>query len=179
MQIIDNIHRVLKEDLEETILSGSKVSIAASCFSIYAFDELKAQLKDIDELRFIFTSPTFVTEKANKQKREFYIPRLNRERNLYGSEFEVKLRNELSQRAIAKECVEWIKQKACFKSNRTNENMMGFINVDEINYMPINGFTTVDLGCERGNNAYSFVQKTEAPMSQHFLTLFEQAAMER
>ena len=174
MQIIDNIHRVLKEDLEETILSGSKVSIAASCFSIYAFDELKAQLKDIDELRFIFTSPTFVTEKANKQKREFYIPRLNRERNLYGSEFEVKLRNELSQRAIAKECAEWIKQKACFKSNRTNENMMGFINVDDTNYMPINGFTTVDLGCERGNNAYSFVQKTEAPMSQHFLTLFEQ-----
>ena len=174
MQIIDNIHRVLKEDLEETILSGSKVSIAASCFSIYAFDELKAQLKDIDELRFIFTSPTFVTEKANKQKREFYIPRLNRERNLYGSEFEVKLRNELSQRAIAKECAEWIKQKACFKSNRTNENMMGFINVDDTNYMPINGFTTVDLGCERGNNAYSFVQKAEAPMSQHFLTLFEQ-----
>lgn len=174
MQIIDNIHRVLKEDLEETILSGSKVSIAASCFSIYAFDELKAQLKDIDELRFIFTSPTFVTEKANKQKREFYIPRLNRERNLYGSEFEVKLRNELSQRAIAKECADWIKQKACFKSNRTNENMMGFINVDDTNYMPINGFTTVDLGCERGNNAYSFVQKTEAPMSQHFLTLFEQ-----
>lgn len=174
MQIIDNIHRVLKEDLEETILSGSKVSIAAMCFSIYAFDELKAQLKDIDELRFIFTSPTFVTEKANKQKREFYIPRLNRERNLYGSEFEVKLRNELSQRAIAKECAEWIKQKACFKSNRTNENMMGFINVDDTNYMPINGFTTVDLGCERGNNAYSFVQKAEAPMSQHFLTLFEQ-----
>lgn len=174
MQIIDNIHRILKEDLEETILSGSKVSIAASCFSIYAFDELKTQLKDIDELRFIFTSPTFVTEKANKQKREFYIPRLNRERNLYGSEFEVKLRNELSQRAIAKECAEWIKQKACFKSNRTNENMMGFINVDDTNYMPINGFTTVDLGCERGNNAYSFVQKTEAPMSQHFLTLFEQ-----
>ena len=174
MQIIDNIHRVLKEDLEETILSGSKVSIAASCFSIYAFDELKTQLKDIDELRFIFTSPTFVTEKANKQKREFYIPRLNRERNLYGSEFEVKLRNELSQRAIAKECAEWIKQKACFKSNRTNENMMGFINVDDTNYMPINGFTTVDLGCERGNNAYSFVQKTETPMSQHFLTLFEQ-----
>jgi len=135
---------------------------------------LKEQLKDIEELRFIFTSPTFVTEKASKQKREFYIPRLNRERNLYGSEFEVKLRNELSQRAIAKECAEWIKQKVCFKSNCTNENMMGFINVDDTNYMPINGFTTVDLGCERGNNAYSIVQKTEAPLSQHFLTLFEQ-----
>lgn len=154
--------------------SGSRVAIAASCFSIYAFDELKAQLKDIEELRFIFTSPTFVTEKANKQKREFYIPRLNRERNLYGSEFEVKLRNELSQRAIARECAEWIRQKACFKSNRTNENMTGFINVDDTNYMPINGFTTVDLGCERGNNAYSFVQKTESPFSKHFLTLFDQ-----
>ena len=110
--------------------SGGKVAIAASCFSIYAFEELKAQLKDIDELRFIFTSPTFITEKVDKQKREFYIPRLNRERNLYGSEFEIKLRNELSQKAIAKECAEWIRKKACFKSNQTGEHMMGFAVVD-------------------------------------------------
>ena len=174
MELIDNVSKTLKDDLLCELHSGSKVSIAASCFSIYAFEQLKSQLKDIKELRFIFTSPTFVKEKASKQKREFYIPRLNRERNLYGSEFEVKLRNELSQRAIAKECAEWIRQKACFKSNRTNENMMGFINVDTTNYMPVNGFTTVDLGCERGNNAYSFVQKSEAPLSQHFLALFDQ-----
>ena len=174
MEIIDNIHKTLKDDLLVEIREGSRLSIAASCFSIYAFDELKRQLEDIDELRFIFTSPTFVTEKANKQKREFYIPRLNRERNLYGSEFEVKLRNELSQRAIAKECAEWIRKKACFKSNSTNENMMGFINVDTTNYMPINGFTTVELGCERGNNAYTCVQKSDAPFSSHFLTLFDQ-----
>ena len=102
MELIDNINKTLKEDFVQELHRGSKVSIAASCFSIYAFEELKRQLKDIDELRFIFTSPTFVTEKANKQKREFYIPRLNRERNLYGSEFEIKLRNELSQKAIAK-----------------------------------------------------------------------------
>ena len=174
MVLIDNVNKTLKDDFIVEIKSGSKISVAASCFSIYAFEELKAQLKDIEELRFIFTSPTFVTEKASKQKREFYIPRLNRERNLYGSEFEIKLRNELSQRAIAKECAEWIRKKACFKSNRTNENMMGFINVDQTNYMPINGFTTVDLGCERGNNAYTCVQKIEAPLSQHFLTLFDQ-----
>ena len=102
MELIDNINKTLKGDFVTELRNGSKVAIAASCFSIYAFEELKAQLKDIDELRFIFTSPTFVTEKANKQKREFYIPRLNRERNLYGSEFEIKLRNELSQKAIAK-----------------------------------------------------------------------------
>ncbi len=174
MQLIDNINQTLRNDLVATIKSGSRVSIAAASFSIYAFQELKEQLKDIDELRFIFTSPSFTTEKADKQRREFYIPRLNRERDLFGSEFEIKLRNELSLKAVAKECAEWIRQKACFKSNRTNENMMGFINVDDINYMPITGFTTVDLGCERGNNAYQFVQRTDAPMSLFYLNLFNQ-----
>lgn len=174
MQLIDNINQTLRNDLVATIKSGSRVSIAAASFSIYAFQELKEQLKDIDELRFIFTSPSFTTEKADKQRREFYIPRLNRERDLFGSEFEIKLRNELSLKAVAKECAEWIRQKACFKSNRTNENMMGFINVDDINYMPITGFTTVDLGCERGNNAYQFVQRTDAPMALFYLNLFNQ-----
>lgn len=164
----------LRDDLMKTIKSGGRVSIAAASFSIYAFKELKEQLSDIDELRFIFTSPSFVTEKVDKQRREFYIPRLNRERDLFGSEFEIKLRNELSLKAVAKECADWIKRKACFKSNRTNENMIGFINVDNVNYMPVSGFTTVDLGCERGNNAYQFVQRTDAPLSQFYLNLFDQ-----
>ena len=173
MELINNITKTLRDDLSVEIQHGSKVSIAAACFSIYAFQELKSQLKDIDELRFIFTSPTFITEKPRKEKREFYIPRLNRERSLYGTEFEVKLRNELTQKVIAKECADWIRQKVTFKSNVTAENMMGFINVDDNNYMPINGFTTVDLGCERGNNAYTFIQKTGAPFSQAYLELFE------
>ena len=157
-----------------TIKSGSRVSIAAASFSIYAFKELKEQLGDIRDLRFIFTSPSFITEKTDKQRREFYIPQIKRERDLFGSEFEIKLRNELSLKAVAKECADWIRQKACFKSNRTGENMMGFINVDETNYMPVTGFTTVDLGCERGNNAYQFVQRTDAPLSQFYLNLFDQ-----
>ena len=173
MKLIDNINETLKDNLSIDIKQGSKLSIAAACFSIYAFQELKEELKGIDELRFIFTSPTFTTEKTKKEKREFYIPRLNRERSLYGTEFEVKLRNELTQKAIAKECAEWIKEKVTFKSNVTNENMMGFINVDDSNYMPVNGFTTVDLGCERGNNAYNIVQKTEAPFSNAYIDLFE------
>lgn len=173
MELINNTTKTLRDDLAVEIKKGSKLSIAASCFSIYAFQELKKELQGIEELRFIFTSPTFTTEKAKKEKREFYIPRLNRERSLYGTEFEIKLRNELTQKAIAKECAEWIRQKVMFKSNVSNENMMGFINLDDKNYMPINGFTTVDLGCERGNNAYNMVQKTEAPFSTAYIDLFE------
>ncbi len=173
MELIDNTSKTLRDDLAVEIKKGSKLSIAAACFSIYAFQELKKELQDIDELRFIFTSPTFVKEKARKEKREFYIPRLNRERSLYGTEFEVKLRNELTQKAIAKECADWIRQKVIFKSNITSENMMGFINLDNKNYMPINGFTTIDLGCERGNNAYNVVQKTEVPFAQTYIDIFE------
>ena len=174
MELINNVGKTLRDDLIQQMQSKSRLSIAASCFSIYAFQELKETLKDIKELRFIFTSPTFTTEKTPKQQREFYIPRLDRERTLYGSEFEVKLRNELTQKAIARECAEWIRQKACFKSNKTNEQMMGFINLDDTNYSPINGFTTVDLGCEKGNNAYTMIQKAETPFSKAYIDLFNQ-----
>ena len=174
MELINNINKTLRDDIVAQMKAGSRLSIAASCFSIYAFQELKEALKDIKELRFIFTSPTFTTEKTSKQQREFYIPRLDRERTLYGSEFEVKLRNELTQKAIARECAGWIREKACFKSNKTNEQMMGFINLDDISYSPINGFTTVDLGCEKGNNAYTMIQKAEAPFSKAYIDLFNQ-----
>ena len=173
MELINNTTKTLRDDLAVEIKEGSRLSVAAACFSIYAFQELKKELQGIEELIFIFTSPTFTTEKAKKEKREFYIPRLSRERSLYGTEFEVKLRNELRQKAIAKECAEWIRKKVTFKSNVTNENMMGFINLDEKNYMPITGFTTVDLGCERGNNAYNMVQKTEVPFSTAYIDLFD------
>ena len=174
MELINNVGKTLRDDLMQQLQLGSRLSIAASCFSIYAFQELKEALKEIKELRFIFTSPTFTTEKTPKQQREFYIPRLDRERTLYGSEFEVKLRNELIQKAIARECADWIREKACFKSNKTNEQMMGFINLDDTSYSPINGFTTVDLGCEKGNNAYTMIQKAEAPFSKAYIDLFNQ-----
>lgn len=131
----------------------------------------------MDEFRFIFTSPTFIREKAEKQKREFYIPRLSRENSLYGTEFEIKLRNEMTQKAIARECAEWIRKKATFKSNVTGENMGGFMTVasqtEQTAYMPINGFTTVDIGCERGNNSYNMVNRLEAPFSTQYMQLFD------
>ena len=62
MELINNVNKTLRDDITSQIKSGSRLSIAASCFSIYAFQELKDVLKDIKELRFIFTSPTFTTD---------------------------------------------------------------------------------------------------------------------
>ena len=178
MKIFDNVHDIVRDDLAKTIKKGSRVSIAAACFSMYAYQELKEQLGRIDEFRFIFTSPTFVTEREEKQKREFYIPKLTRENSLYGTEFEIKLRNEMTQRAIAKECAQWISSKATFKSNTTGENMGGFMTVasadEQTAYMPIGGFTTVDIGCERGNNSYNMVNSMEAPFATQYMALFDQ-----
>lgn len=177
MKIIDNINFRVKNDLNKTLKRGSKVSIAAACFPIYAYKELKKELESVDGYRFTFTSPTFIKEKSKKEKREFYIPRLHRETSLYGTELEIKLRNEMTQKAIAKECAEWIKNKVTFKSNITNENMAGFMTVDnndeQVAYTLMNGFTTVDIGCERGNNTYNMVNAIEAPYSQQYMSLLE------
>lgn len=177
VKIFDNVTEIVRDDMASTIGKGSKVSIAAACFSMYAYKELRKQLEQVDECRFIFTSPTFVTEKSEKQKREFYIPRLNRESSLYGTEFEIKLRNEMTQKAIAKECADWIRRKATFKSNTTNEIMGGFMTVtgptSNVAYMPISGFTTVDIGCDRGNNSYNMTNRFEAPFSAQYIQLFE------
>lgn len=162
MELINNTTKTLKNDLSVEIRPGSKLSIAAACFSIYAFQELKQQLTEIDELRFIFTSPTFVTEKEKQEKREFYIPRLTRERSLYGTEFEIKLRNELTQKAIARECADWIRKKAVFKSNVSDKSIQGQIVVDNVGYTPINNFTTVELGCEKGDVISTTIVKDES-----------------
>lgn len=177
VKIFDNVTEIVRDDMASTIGKGSKVSIAAACFSMYAYKELRKQLEQVDECRFIFTSPTFVTEKSEKQKREFYIPRLNRESSLYGTEFEIKLRNEMTQKAIAKECADWIRRKATLKSNTTNEIMGGFMTVtgptSNVVYMPISGFTTVDIGCDRGNNSYNMTNRFESPFSAQYIQLFE------
>jgi hypothetical protein len=177
MDIINNISKTLKDDLIVELRKDSRVSIAASCFSMYAYRELKKQLEGIVGLRFIFTSPAFLAEKAEPNRREFYIPRLTREKSLYGSEFEVKLRNELTQKAIARECADWIRKKVEFRSNTTNENMGGFVtiqtNEDTVSYNPVQNFTTVELGCEKGNTAYTMITKAEPPYSRQFLQLFD------
>ena len=183
MQILDNINTLWGNDLKQTLKPGAKLKIAASCFSIYAFEALKKELENIDSLEFIFTAPAFipneVTDKVSKERREFHIPKQERERSLYGNEFEIQLKNKLTQRAIAKECAEWIKRKARFKSNATKAPMQQFACLnkkdDAVAYMPLQGFTAVDLGYQQGNAVSNLITKFEdVPSTQTWLNLFNQ-----
>ena len=181
MEIIDNINKRLGEDLAATLGRGSKLRVAASTFSIFAFEALRQELEQIDELQFIFTSPSFVTSTATDQlpkaQREFFIPSgRHGEAALYGSEFEIRLRNKLNQRAIARECADWVRSKVRFKSNKTGAPMQQFAIVDnEAAYVPLQGFTSADLGFERGNAVSNMVTKLDdTPMTAQYVQLFDQ-----
>ena len=183
MEIIDNINHLLGDNIKQDIQKGSKLKIAASCFSIYAFEALKNELQKIDFLEFIFTSPTFVPDetidKIKKEHRKFHIPKSERERSFYGSDFEIQLKNKLTQRAIAKECAEWIKNKATFKSNSGKAPMQQFMcidnNKDQSVYLPLHGFTAVDLGYQQGDAVSNIITKHNEPAStQVYLNLFNQ-----
>lgn len=181
MRIIDNLNEFLGDDLKASIKPGSKLRIAASTFSIFAFEALKRELQSIDELEFIFTAPSFTTAKATDkpvpEKRQFFIPNdKGRDAALYGTEFEIRLRNKLTQRAIARECAEWVRQKVTFRSNHTGAPMQSFAVVDDTAaYAPLQGFTTADLGYERGPAVSNMVHKIDdAPATQQYIQLFDQ-----
>jgi len=95
-KIIDNKKTKIIDVLKDGIKKDSKLSIISAYFTIYGFDKLKDQLEKIENLRFLFIEPTFTKEK--EEKREFYINRKNREKQISGNEYEIKLRNEVSPR---------------------------------------------------------------------------------
>ncbi|MEA9423598.1 SNF2-related protein [Aeromonas caviae] len=183
MKLIDNINSLLGDELKNGLLPGAKLKIAASCFSIYAYEALKQQLEQVDELEFIFTAPTFVEEEAvdklKKEKREFHIPDEGKERAFFGSEFEIQLKNKLTQKAIARECADWIRRKAKFRSNITNAPMQSFAvaasSQQTTLYQTLQGFTAVDLGYEKGNAISNVMFAIEEPsFTKQFISLFDQ-----
>lgn len=183
MRIIDNTSLLLGDDLKQELGGAAKFRVAAGCFSIYAFDALKAELEKLDDFEFIFTSPSFLPGQAidriKKEKREFFIPKGDTAGTLSGSEFEIQLRNKMTQRAVARECADWIRRKAHFKSNATLSTMQQFAHVGGREkgtaYMPLSGFTAVDLGYQQGDAISNHVHVMDEPhFAQTYLSLFDQ-----
>jgi ERCC4-related helicase len=185
VRVIDNVNDLLGDDLRAELKPGSKLRIAASTFSIFAFEALREELEQLDELQFVFTQPAFpppsaMGVSAPRERRQFFIPQSHAstsvEGSLTGSPFEIRLRNRMTQRAIARECAAWVRSKATFRANATGNPMQQFAVVnDDVAYMPLQGLTTADLGFERGNAVSNMVQRIDqAPMTGQFLDLFDQ-----
>ena len=133
-KILDNKQqgRVIDE-LRLGLKPGAKLAVISAYFTIYAYEALKKELSGIEEMRFIFTTPSYIKQKSDFQ-REFYITHREMGNRLSGNDFELKLRNKLTQSAIAKECADWLRQKVKIKSYReTNPAQMRLAYVEAAN----------------------------------------------
>lgn len=95
--------------LKNEINPNSKLSIVSAYFTIYAFEKLKNQLLDIEELNFLFGEPTFIKalDPTKTNKKDFKIE---------DDKLVIPLESRLEQKAVAKECADWIKEKVNIKS---------------------------------------------------------------
>ena len=176
MKTIDNRTQLLCEELRQAIKPGAKVSIVAESFSIFAYQQLKKQLERASSVRFIFTAPTFIEDDADKRPADQFAIRHRqmREQDLCNSEYELRPRNTLTQRELARECTLWITSKVRFKANITARRMPAFIIVDDVVYNGIQGFTCTDLGCERGNDFFQNIQVLDHNEGAYLISAFEQ-----
>lgn len=176
-KMLDNkVNGKVGDELRANLQKGSKLSIISAYFTIYAYNELKKELSKIDKMRFIFTEPTFV-KKVNELIREYYIDK--NEKAISGNEFEIKLRNELKQSHIAKECAEWLREKVEIKSlrypNPAQPRLIYIENPDE--NISINGtvdFTTDGLGITHSNRIDSNMCIYGKEFTLHFIKIFDE-----
>ena len=181
MEIIDNRINRLGDDLKKELTPNSRLQICASIFSMYGYQALKDELEKIDSLHFIFTNPTFVKDaEEKKQVKQFELDlKSDREKSVNGTIFEVRLKNELNSKMIARECSEWIKKKVEFKSNINNKPISSFMTLSDTNkkiaYLNMNEFNSVGLGYEKGNSLFNPINKTnEFEYTKYYIDNFEE-----
>ena len=147
LKFLDNKNEFVYKELQESIKKGSKLSIISALFSMYAYDGLKKDLNKIESMRFIYTDPSFVKNKE-KEAREYYIEN----NSIFGNEFEIKLKNEMTQGSISRDFSNWLHEKGEIKSfkdaNEAKPSMICVNNNDESGIYITGGvdFTTTGLG---------------------------------
>ncbi|MBF0103458.1 MAG: DEAD/DEAH box helicase family protein [Desulfobacterales bacterium] len=168
------------DDLKKSISTGSKIDIAAGIFSIYGYAALKKELNKMSRLRFIFTDPTFIEfDKNRREQRQFQINANHRKKAVSGSDFEIKLKNELKGKAIAQECKTWIERKVSFKTNIGNQYIQPHLNLQTAKahfiYTGINEFSSAGFGYQKDNAILNQIIKTDDPdTTQQYLQNFEE-----
>jgi len=168
------------DDLKENIQRDSKIDIAAGIFTIYGYDSLKTALNKIDQLRFIFTDPTFIeVDKNKREQRQFRIDANNIKKSISGSIFEINLKNELMGKAIARECKKWIEKKVQFKTNAGHKYIQPHLNLingeRKFVYTGINEFSSAGFGYEKDNAILNQVIKTDDyETTKQYLQTFEE-----
>ena len=165
IKTFDNKINIVGDDLKNSIKKDSKISVSTSLFSIYGFESLKKELKSIENLRFIFTDPTFLkTDEEKKNSKYFSINSINTQKSIAGSSFEINLKNELKGRTIAKECKKWIEQKAKFKTNKGNNSIQSMFIINEEQkslYLGIDEFSSAGFGYKKDDSALRVINKIE------------------
>ena len=128
-RLIDNKQYGLVGDvLKENIQEGSKLTIMAAHFTLYAFQELKDELSKLDEFRFLFTQPTFVENKYHQEQIK------QNEQKLFGLDEEISYQMNLNQAYLAREFSKWLKKKGdvnSFISKSMNDSLYYVESQDE------------------------------------------------
>ena len=165
----------LKEDLK----SGTKVSIISAYFTIFAYQELRKELNKIDSLRLLFSMPTFVENKKDIN-REFKLSG-SYESGLAGDRYEMKLKNELKQSEIAKECAEWIRKKVEVRAYDEEHALPQKMYIMEQNdgedsyIFGSSDFTSSGLGVVSSNKSEMNTYMKDTASTQTMLDLFNKA----
>jgi superfamily II DNA or RNA helicase len=178
MEILDNISSLFGDNLKAEMNAKTDAGVSAASFSIHAFGSLADQLAGLEKFRFIFTGPSFATDHGNSKDlhREFIIPPVMNRRDLAGTPFEIRLRNKMTTRALARECADWIREKGQFKAN-PGSTIPAFLCLHgqggQALYTGLHGFTTADLGYQPGNLTMINKVSDESSVSR-YLQLFDQ-----
>ena len=183
MKIIDNVTDLLGDDLKEALRDGGGVRVCAGSFSIHAFAALESALRRLRTFDFVFTGPSFVTDGGGRAAhREFLIPPVMQKRDLAGTPFEIRLRNRLTNRALARDCAAWIRACATFKANpgQPIPSFLCALGDDGVGavYSGLQGLTAADLGYQPGH--LTMINKVDDPVAvARYGGLFEELWTER